>query len=53
MIEIRGGRVSSSVSSKTDFLLSGEDAGSKLDKAKALGITVLTEDTFKDMIKDE
>ena len=53
LIEIRGGRVSSSVSSKTDFLLSGEDAGSKLDKAKALGITVLTEDTFKDMIKDE
>lgn len=52
-IERRGGRVSSSVSSKTDFVLSGEDAGSKLDKATSLGIKVLTENLFKDLIKDE
>ena len=52
-IELRGGRVSGSVSSKTDYVLSGEDAGSKLDKAKSLGIKVLTEDLFKDMINNE
>jgi DNA ligase (NAD+) len=52
-IELRGGRVSGSVSSKTDYVLSGEDAGSKLDKAKSLGIKVLTEDLFKDMIHNE
>lgn len=52
-IERRGGRVSSSVSSKTDFVLAGEDAGSKLDKATSLGIKVLTENLFKDLIKDE
>jgi DNA ligase (NAD+) len=52
-IELRGGRVSGSVSSKTDYVLAGEDAGSKLDKATSLGIKVLTEDLFKDMIKDE
>ena len=42
-IETRGGRVSGSVSKKTDFVLAGTDPGSKLDKAKELGITILDE----------
>ena len=51
IIEEHGGKVSSSVSKKTDFVLAGEDAGSKLDKANALGITVITEQEFLDMLK--
>jgi len=51
IIEKFGGKTSSSVSKKTSIVLAGEEAGSKLDKANALGIKVISEDEFKDMIK--
>ena len=50
LIESRGGRVMSSVSKKTDFVIAGEEAGSKLEKATALGVTVLDEPAFKKML---
>jgi DNA ligase (NAD+) len=48
-----GGRPSSSVSKKTDFVLAGENAGSKLTKARELGIHVLTEDEFEKLAEPE
>lgn len=51
IIEKFGGKVSGSVSKNTNFVLAGENAGSKLDKAKALGISILSEDEFDKMIK--
>jgi len=45
-IEKRGGRVSTSISKKTSFLLAGEFPGSKLEKAKELGVTIINEDKF-------
>ncbi|MBI2428339.1 MAG: NAD-dependent DNA ligase LigA [Ignavibacteriales bacterium] len=50
-IEALGGKSGSSVSSKTDYVIVGSDAGSKLQKAKDLGITTLTEEEFLKMIK--
>lgn len=51
IIEKFGGKVSGSVSKKTTFVLAGEDAGSKLDKANKLGIEVISEEKFEEMIK--
>lgn len=50
LIEARGGRVTSTVSKKTDYVVAGEDAGSKLDKAQSLGLRVIDEATLKEMI---
>ena len=51
LIEERGGKVSGSVSKKTDFAVVGADAGSKLDKARQLGIKTLDEDEFEKLLK--
>jgi len=48
IIELNGGKTSSTVSKKTSFVIAGENAGSKLEKAKTLGVTVLTYEEFKE-----
>jgi DNA ligase (NAD+) len=53
LIEHHGGRAASSVSSKTDYLVAGEKAGSKLEKAESLGVKVVSEDEFLKMIGHE
>ena len=50
-IRARGGKVSGSVSKETDYLVAGEDAGSKLENAKKLGVATLTEEQFLKMLK--
>jgi DNA ligase (NAD+) len=50
LVEARGGRVTSTVSKKTDYVVAGEESGSKLDKAQALGVKVIDEETLKDML---
>ncbi len=52
LIKERGGKVTDSVSKKTDFLVVGEDPGSKVDKARELGVTLLTEPEFEKYIKN-
>lgn len=51
IIEKFGGKTSSSVSKKTDFVLAGIEAGSKLKKAQTLGVKIITQDDFENMIK--
>jgi len=51
-VERRGGDVVGSVSAKLDFLVAGDEAGSKLDKARSLGVGVLTEEEFLTLIRE-
>lgn len=51
LIESNGGKVSGSVSKKTDFVIAGEEAGSKLEKAKSLGVSVISEAELLDMVQ--
>ena len=51
LVASRGGKVSSSVSAKTDYVVLGGDPGSKAAKAKELGVTILTEGEFEELVK--
>ena len=51
LIEDAGGKVSGSVSKKTDYVVAGEDAGSKLDKARELKVSVIDEDEMEKLVK--
>ena len=53
LIEARGGRVTSTVSKKTDYVVAGEDAGSKLEKARSLGLNIIGEDELKKMLSED
>ena len=52
-IEAKGGKVSSAISKKTDYLVCGESPGSKLKKAQDLGVKVLNEEEFATLLGEE
>jgi DNA ligase (NAD+) len=53
LVEERGGKVASSVSKKTSYVVAGADAGSKLEQATKLGIAVLTEKEFRALVEPQ
>ena len=50
-VEAKGHKVAGSVSKKTNYVVTGSDAGSKLERAQELGVTILDEDKFLDLLK--
>jgi DNA ligase (NAD+) len=52
MIQAAGGRISGSVSKKTDFVVAGEQAGSKLERARELGVAVIDEAALRKLLRD-